>query len=155
MEVFEMAKGIELEGKQLYEEQAKKTSDEGLKNILLMLARQEQEHHDIFDALQKSRPIKIKKESFKEIPKIFSELKKDLPKDQIEFYNKVLDVEKKSEKFYEEIAQKQENQENKEIILRISREEHKHWIIIKNIIEYIKRPDQWVEDPEFNHLDDY
>jgi rubrerythrin len=153
-DLFEIAKKMELEGKQLYEEQAKKTSDEGLKNILLMLSEQEQEHYKIFDALQKKQPIKIKKESFKGITDFFKEVREDLPKDQIEFYKKILDVEKKSQEFYQEIAKKQEG-ENKEIINKIANEEHKHWIIIKNIIDYIKRPEQWVEDAEFHHLDDY
>lgn len=155
MELFDVAKQMELEGKQLYEEQAKNTAEEGLKNILLMLARQEQEHYEIFDALQKKMPVKIKKESFKGISKVFSNLKKDLPKDHVEFYKKILEIEKKSQEFYEEIAKKQEKQEDKEIILRVANEEHKHWVIIKNIIDYIKRPDQWVEDPEFTQLEDY
>jgi len=155
IDFFEMAKNMELEGKQIYQEQSLKTTDEGLKNILLMLANQEQEHFKIFDTLQKKQPIKIRKTSFVEIKNLFKELKKDLPKDQIEFYKKVLDVEKNSQNFYEEIAKKQKEPEIKEIILRIANEEHKHWIIIKNIIDYIKRPEQWVEDPEFHHLEDY
>ena len=144
MELFEIAKKMELEGKQLYEEQAKKTEDTGLKNILMMLAHQEQEHYNIFDALQKKQPIKIKKESFEGIIDFFKEVREKLPKDQVDFYKKILDVEKKSQEFYEELSKNQEEQEAKEIILRIAKEEHKHWIIIKNIIDYIKKPDQWV-----------
>lgn len=154
MDVFEIAKEMELEGKKLYEEQAKKAEDEAIKKILIMLANQEQDHYDIFNALQKNQPVKIKKESFKGIKDVFSDLRKDLPQDQIAFYNKILDIEKKSQQFYEEISQQQEP-EAKEIIQRIANEEHKHWIIIKNLIDYIKRPDQWVEDPEFYHLEDY
>lgn len=155
MDIYEVAKGLELEGKELYEAQAKKTDDEGLKNILLMLAQQEQEHFNIFDSLQKKRPLKIKRESFKGISEVFKDLRKDLPKDQVDFYKKVLDIEKKSEAFYEKIALEQESEEAKEVILRIAKEEHKHWVIVKNIIDYIKRPDQWVEDAEFHHLEDY
>jgi rubrerythrin len=155
MELFEIAKNMELEGKQLYEHQAKNTEDEGLKNILLMLANQEQEHYKIFDALHKNQPIKLKRESFKGITDFFKEVREDLPKDQVELYTKILDVEKKSQEFYKDLAKNQEAQQIKEIILRIAEEEHKHWIIIKNIIEYIKKPDQWVEDPEFHQLEDY
>ncbi len=155
MDVLEIAKNMELEGKELYETQMKKTNDEGLKKILKMLAEQEQEHYNIFNALQKQNPLKIKKESFKEVKGVFKELRKDIPQDHIEFYKKVLEIEKKSQQLYEEIAEKQEDLEKKEIIERIAKEEHKHWIIIKNIIDYIKRPEQWVEDPEFHHLDDY
>lgn len=155
MELFEIAKKMELEGKALYEDQAKKTKDEGIKTILLMLAEQEQEHYKIFDALQKKQPIKIKKESFKGITDFFKGLRDDLPTDQIEFYEKILKIEKDSQEFYIELAKKQEDVCSKEIIERIAREEHKHWIIIKNMIDYIKRPDQWVEDPEFHHLEEY
>lgn len=155
MEMFEIAKKMELDGKQLYESQAKVTSDEGLKKVLLMLANQEQEHFNIFDALQKKQPLVLKKESFKGITDVFRDLRKDLPKDHVEFYKKVLDIEKRSQEFYEDIASKQDSVEAKEVILRIAKEEHKHWVIIKNIIDYIKRPDQWVEDAEFHHLEDY
>lgn len=40
-DLFEIAKKMELEGQQLYESQAKKTTAKGIKNILLMLADQE------------------------------------------------------------------------------------------------------------------
>lgn len=154
-DLFEMAKTMELEGQQLYESQAKKTNAEGIKNILLMLAEQEKDHYKIFDALQKNQPVKIKKESYKGITNVFKEVKDNLPTDQLEFYEKILGVEKKSQEFYEDLAKKQDSQEIKEILERIAHEEHKHWVIIKNLIDYIKRPEQWVEDPEFHHLEDY
>lgn len=154
-DLFEIAKSMELEGQQLYESQAKKTSAEGIKNILLMLSEQEKDHYKIFDALQKKQPVKIKKESYKGITDIFKEVKNDLPTDQLEFYETILGVEKKSQEFYEELAKKQDSPEIKEILERIAHEEHKHWVIIKNLIDYIKRPEQWVEDPEFHHLEDY
>lgn len=155
MELFEIAKAMELEGKQLYEEQAKKTQEPGLKKILLLLAQQEQDHYDIFDALQKQNSIKLKQDSFKGIKDFFREIRETLPQEDLEIYNKVLQIEKETQKFYEELAEKQTDEEAKEIIQKIAKEEHKHWVIIKNIIDYIKRPDQWVEDPEFNHLEDY
>ncbi len=154
-DIFEIAKNMEKEGWELYEEQVKKTTDEGIKNILHMLAQQEKEHYNIFDALQKKHSIKLKQGSFKGITDFFKEAREDLPKDQLDVYKKILSVEKKSQEFYEEIAQKQDNPQTKEIIQRIAHEEHKHWIIIKNMIDYIKRPEQWVEDAEFHHLEDY
>lgn len=155
MELFEIAKAMELEGKHLYEQQAKKTQQPGLKNILLLLAQQEQDHYNIFDALQKQKPIKLKQESFKGIKDFFKELRENIPQDDLIIYNKVLEIEKETQKFYEELAEKQTDEEAKEIIQKIAKEEHKHWVIIKNLIDYIKKPDQWVEDPEFNHLEDY
>ena len=122
MDVFSVAKEMELEGKTLYESQAKNTGDEGLRNILLMLAKQEEEHFNFFDSLQKGGPLKIKKESFKGVVDVFRGLRKDLPKDQISFYEKVLEIEEKSEAFYKEIALGQESDEVREAILRIARE---------------------------------
>ncbi|MDA3850867.1 MAG: hypothetical protein PF447_06310 [Spirochaetaceae bacterium] len=34
-------------------------------------------------------------------------------------------------------------------------EEHRHYHLIDNIEELLLRPKQWVEDAEFNHLEDY
>ena len=154
MDLYEVAKKMELEGKSLYEEQLNKTSDPGLKNILGMLAKQEQEHYNVFDALQKNEKVIINHNDFKGVKDLFKSVR-ETTNDQEEFYKKVLEVERASEEFYKEIAEKQGEQKTKETILRIAREEHKHGIIIKNILEHIRKPHQWVEDSEFNHLEDY
>ena len=51
VEVIEMAKDIEKRGLDFYKKQAKKTEDSELKNLLLKLAEDEQDHYDTFSKM--------------------------------------------------------------------------------------------------------
>ena len=66
----------------------------------------------------------------------------------------ILEIEHKSEDFYREHAREQEKLIRDQMEL-IADEEQKHAIIIHNLIRMIERPDTWVEDAEFNNLEEY
>ena len=51
LEVMEMAKDIEKRGLDFYKKQAKKTEDGKLKDLLLKLAEDEQDHYDTFSKM--------------------------------------------------------------------------------------------------------
>ncbi|HKL76496.1 MAG TPA: ferritin family protein, partial [Halanaerobiales bacterium] len=51
VEVIEMAKDIEKRGLDFYKKQAKKTEDGKLKDLLLKLAEDEQDHYDTFSKM--------------------------------------------------------------------------------------------------------
>ena len=51
VEVIEMAKDIEKRGLDFYKKQAKKTEDSELKDLLLKLANDEQDHYDTFSKM--------------------------------------------------------------------------------------------------------
>ena len=58
VEVIEMAKDIEKRGLDFYENQAKKTENTELKELLLKLAEDEQDHYDTFsDMLEKAKDL--------------------------------------------------------------------------------------------------
>jgi hypothetical protein len=37
----------------------------------------------------------------------------------------------------------------------VAGEEHKHYLLLERIIDFVSRPEQWLEDAEFYHLEDY
>jgi rubrerythrin len=43
----------------------------------------------------------------------------------------------------------------KKIFLKIAEEEKRHYLVLENIIKFINKPDIWLEDPEWYHLEDY
>ncbi|MGM0437013.1 MAG: ferritin-like domain-containing protein [Bacillota bacterium] len=58
VEVIEMAKDIEKRGLDFYKKQAKKTDNDELKELLLKLAEDEQEHYDTFsEMLEKAKEL--------------------------------------------------------------------------------------------------
>ena len=61
LEVLEMAKEIELKGKNFYKANARHYKEKELGEFLLKLAEEEQEHYDIFDRM--SKEVKAESES--------------------------------------------------------------------------------------------
>ncbi|RME30133.1 MAG: rubrerythrin, partial [Candidatus Zixiibacteriota bacterium] len=59
-----------------------------------------------------------------------------------------------AEDFYREKAGEVDNDTQKDILLRIADEEHRHWVTMQNVIQFLDRPKHWLEDAEWGHLDD-
>ena len=75
--------------------------------------------------------------------------------DQISIYKKAQDFEKKSEEFYLEKSNSSTDPEEKRILKLLSEQERKHYILLQNIVEFVSRPEQWVEDAEFGKMANY
>lgn len=159
-DVLEYAKKMELDGKKRYEEEIEKTENVGLKNILKMLVEAEQNHFEIFEGMQKDMKISVLHTSFGEIKNIFQKMKESgemivSSDDHAEFYKKVKEIEEKSEKFYRDEAEKTDDDEVMQVLNEVADEEHRHVILMDNLIEYASKPQQWVENAEFNQMEEY
>lgn len=158
MNVFEYAKKMELDGIHFYQEEAKRTSHPGFKKILQLLINREQKHYKFFDELQ----YKCKLEELPEFPaedaeNIFRQLRQnkegfDFSEAEVDVYRKALEIEKRSEKFYHAEAEKTDDPQLKKELLMIAEEEKKHVLLIDGLVEYINRPNAWVEHAMFSNL---
>jgi rubrerythrin len=74
---------------------------------------------------------------------------------QKELYRKAQDIEKKSRDFYTEKASEVKQEYQKDIFLKLAEEEKKHYFLLENIIEFVSRPETWLENAEWYHLEDY
>ena len=161
MDVFEIAKKMEVEGKAAYLAMLEKTTNPALKNILRRLAEWEDNHYIIFDAMQQEADlIEVKKATTDEVKEIFSSLKDvaadDEVVEQIDFYEEAIKVEQKSADYYKEITAEIADETLKKEVLMIADEELKHKKILQEILNYLKQPNSWVESAEFNlDSDDY
>jgi rubrerythrin len=91
------------------------------------------------------------------VKNLFEEMKDELDlvsKDHVKFYKMVLEIEKKTEEFYLKHAE-EHTDDTKKVLIALAKEEHNHVIIIHNIIEFINKPNTWVEDAEFSNMGDY
>ena len=160
-DVIEFAKEAELYGKSLYEEELVKTESPGIRKILKMLIAAEENHYEYFDALENGEPnIEIQSTPLKGVKNIFQEMKESGEKivtspDHLAFYEKVLGIEQKAESFYRESAENINEAEIKTVLLKIADEEHRHAIMAQGFIDMLRNPSQWVEDAEFNNMDDF
>jgi rubrerythrin len=159
MNFYDVAIKMENDGEKFYLDMASKTKNDGLKNILTMLAGDEAKHFKIFEKMKKNEEIS---DSFPSALKKSSEIFKKENKDdfiksinQINLYKKALNIERKSINFYTSEMNKAENEQQKENLTGIIKEENKHFELIEYIIDLVSRPERWVEHAEFTLREDY
>lgn len=159
MNIFEYAMKMEKDGEKYYRELSEKVDNTGLKSILTMLAEDEVKHYDIFKSMsKKTNPSMQQTDVLKKSRNIFTEMKmKEIGSEigQKDMYKKAQDIEKRSQEFYEQKASEVHDPIQKELFLKIAEEEKRHYFLLENIINFVSRPETWLEDAEFNHLEDY
>ncbi len=160
MDIFEFALQMEQEGMDLYLEVAEKGQDAGIKKIFGILAADEKKHQDVIRRMRDCAPDVEETEVLSKAKNIFAEMKDkgdkiDTSLPQAELYRKARDIETRSVKFYEEKAEEEKSPGKKRIFKALAGEEKKHLFLMDNLAEFISRPQTWLEDAEFNHLDEY
>lgn len=162
MNIYKYAMKMEKDGESYYNELANKTDDAGLQNILRMLANDEVKHYNIIEQMIKIDESAELAETgiLKNAKNIFSKIKGknlvfEFDVSQINFYRKAQEIEEKSYKFYMEMSDKVEIKSQRKIFLKLAGEEKKHMFLLENLVEFVSRPETWIENAEFNHLDNY
>ena len=161
MNIFEFAMQMEKDGEAYYRELAQKSPEKGLATILTMLAEDEVKHYQVLKEMsRKSNPKLIETNVLNDAKNVFRQIREQgkkftFPGRHIDLYRKAQELEQKSEDFYREKAADVENPAHRDILTRIAEEEQRHYFLLDNIIEFISRPDTWLENAEFNHLDEY
>ena len=161
MDIFEFAMQLEKESQDFYRHLADGTNITGLKTIFKILSVEEAKHYKIVKDMQAGTPIKFvdtdilsnAKIAFKQMSK--SDDKFDPGIDQLEEYKKAQGIEKKSQDFYQQKANEADNPGQEGILKRLIEEEKKHYFLLQNIMDFLARPQTWLENAEWNHLDEY
>ena len=153
---------MEKDSENYYRELANKTGDVGLRNILKMLADDEVKHYNIIQQMMKTDITAELAETdiLENAKNIFVKIKgKNLVFDfdltQVDFYHKAQEMEEKSYKFYLEMSDKVEIELQRTVFLKLAGEEKKHMFLLENLVDFVSRPETWIENAEFNHLDKY
>lgn len=161
MNIYDYAMQMEKDGENYYRDSAQKINNAGLKKILGMLADAEVKHYDILQKMKKNEKTQAPHtEILSNVKNIFVEMQE--AKDTVgvnisqkELYKKAQEIEKKSQEFYSEKATEVSDQSQKELFLKVAEEEKKHYWILENILNFISRPQNWLENAEWYHLDEY
>ncbi len=164
MNIFEYAMKMEEDGRAFYLEHAEKVSVPELKRILVELAEDELRHYNIIKAMRDGQTTEYKEAEkttiLSTVKNVFESLKADgkelsFRADAKDLWEQAQEIEKKSEDFYRQKAGEVDNETQKLILNRIADEEHKHWVTLENVIQFLDRPKQWLENAEWSHLEDY
>jgi rubrerythrin len=160
MDIFEYAMQMEKDGETYYRQLAEKTNNKGVRTILTMLADEEVKHYNTVESMKTTKPQMAETTILADAKNIFIRMndsgeKFDFDISQTELYKKAQDIEKKSQDFYLEKANEVEEKYQKEIFLRLAEEESQHYFLLENIIQFVSRPETWLENAEFYHLQEY
>ena len=160
MDIFDYALQMEKEGENFYREIAEKTSSKGLRRILTMLADEEVKHYQAIEGIRQDEYQMNEATVLDDAKNIFIEMKDrgesfEPNQEQTQLYAKAQSIERKSQQFYNEKASQADKENEKMLFERLSKEEEKHYFLLGNIIEFISRPKQWLENAEWYHLEQY
>lgn len=161
MDIFEYAMQVEKDGEEFYRNLSRTTENHGLRTILTILADAEVSHFHHFQKMKNNQTTKVDDAMILTKTKtIFQALKDegssiDPDTDHIELYQQALELEKESEKFYLEKANEILDINQKAVLLTIAEEEKKHFVILEYIIDFITRPNSWLENAEWRNLDEF
>jgi rubrerythrin len=162
MNIFEFAMQMEKDGENYYRRLAQDTNSEAIRTVLTMLADDEAKHFKAIARMQQAskKPQMADTAIIDKAKNIFAGLKAsdekfDFDGGQVELYRKAQQIEQKSRDFYLEKADETEQVYQKEIFLKLAEEEKKHFLLLDSLIQFVSRPQSWLENAEFYHLEDY
>ena len=160
MDIFEFAMKMEKDGENYYRELATKTVNRGLGSIFTMLANAEVIHYKVFQRMKEHEKIEAAPAAILSgVKNIFEKMKEENDTNvnmaETEWYKKAQEIEKASRDFYLKEAGEVEGADQKETFLRIAEEEKRHYLILEKIIDFVSRPQTWLENAEWYHLEEY
>jgi len=158
--IFIYAMQMEKDGEEYYYKLAQETNDKGLRAVFSMLAQEEARHYEMISKARTARPQMAETSILTDAKNIFAQIKEsgesfDPEPGQVGAYKKAQEIEKKSMDFYREKAGEVEQEYQKELFLKLAEEEKKHYFLLENIIDFVSRPETWLENAEFCHLEEY
>ncbi len=161
MGIFEFAIEKEQLAEHFYRELAQCAPHKGLVSIFTMLADEEHGHIDVVTKMKEGASALVADTILLTNAKtIFAKMRQskdkfDFGNSQVDLYKKAQDIEKDSRLFYCQKAKEADNPSHKAIFNILAEEENKHYFLLENIIEFVSRPQTWLENAEFHHLEKY
>ena len=159
MNIYEFAMQMERDGERFYRNLADGSSSQGMSRILTALADDEAKHYIIVKEMAEDvEPDMDKTTVLTDAKNVFAQMQGtslDLGGLQVEVYRQAQEIERQSREFYEEQADQATKASARTILLEIAEEEQRHYFLLDQIIEFMDRPRTWIENAEFNHLDEY
>lgn len=160
MNIFDFAMEKEKFSEDYYRQLAAESGNKGLETIFNMLADEEAKHYKVVsDMKNNTSAAPAETTVLSDAKDVFEKMREstrnfDFDISQIELYKKAQDIEEQSRDFYLEKAEETEKP-NKEIFLKLADQEKKHFFLLENIIDFVSKPQTWLENAEWYHLDEY
>ena len=161
MNIFEFALDFERKHQDFHLKKAQESENQRLKSVFELLAEEEAKHIKIVKKLKENKKIgQIDSEILPKAKKMMEQITSELPsnslsKEQVDIYKKAKEMEKKSHKFYKEKSEETDNEQVSKVFKQLAKEEAKHENLMNNLIELTNKPNTWLDDAEWYHLEEY
>jgi len=161
MNYLDMAIKLETEGETFYLEQADKNSGREIERVFKLLANEERKHRELLENLSKKLDYTIPEaDSQIEFESIFRDekdfkLETAVEPKQIDVYRLALQKEKESIELYQKMKEEASDEEEKALVDFLIKQEENHYRIFNNIIELLRKSEEWVESAEFGKRETY
>ena len=160
MDIFEYAMQMEKDGENFYRRIASQTNSAAIKAVMNMLADEEVKHYRAIEQIAKDRYEMAETDILNDAKNVFIQMKDKKEEftsnqEQVELYRKAQEIEKQSQQFYTEQANRMDKEELRKLFEQLAKEEEKHYFLLENIIDFVLRPEHWLENAEWYHLDKY
>lgn len=161
MDIFEFAVNFERENRDYYLERSSNTDNVYLKSLFEELAEEEKKHEQIVKELMsekktghvESEIIGFAKETFQKMTDDLPDT--ILPTEEVHIYKQAVELEIKSKDYYLSKAEETDLEYVEKTFRQLAKEEEKHQLIMENITEMVDRPNTWLDDAEWYHMEDY
>lgn len=163
MNIFEYAMQMEEDLEQHYRDMAEDCGNKGMKKIFTMLADEEAKHYKAVKRMKEQEDVDPEMTETKILDRVNTVIgeirdEKDVAgcgENQVDVYVKAREIEGKSRDFYNEKAAEVDKEKQKDLFRKLAKEENKHFNIMENMIELVRRPERWLEDAEFFKIEEY
>lgn len=161
MKSLEFAIKMELDGEKYYLEQAELRKGTVLEQVFTMLAEDEREHARLLELHAEKHEYEFTEgrvySAFRSIFENASEFRldeKEIPS-QLDVYQHAIGFEDDAIKLYQELLAEAETEADKKLFKFLVEEEQRHKQVFQDIVEHLRKADQWVESAEFGLQEDY
>jgi len=162
MEVFTYAIELKREKEAFYRQLAQENKN-GIRELFSLLADEEARHREAIEEMEDSVSVKLLDTTIKKDAKrVFEKMRDDIAyvetafvNKQLQLYNKALKYEEKAEAFYLQKSKEATDACQQEIFKSIATQERQHRVVIQAIIDFASKPERWLENAEWYHLEEY
>lgn len=143
MDIYQLAKEMELEGKRYYLKLRQETEDVQIKRVFEILADEEEGHFQLFDAMQRKVETPVINSNFVDAEAIFKTYfleSVDLRSSGsvLEAYDRAVKLEDNSIAYYKKMSKIAETPAEKALFLKLFFEEKKHKFLLENMMELLR-----------------
>ena len=161
MNIFKFALDLERKHQDFYLEKARESENQGLKCVFELLAKEEEKHKKIVKELAQNKKIsQIESDILPPAKRMMEQMTSELPEDslqqkQVDIYKMAEVMERRSHKFYKKKAEVTDNEQVSKVFKQLAEEEAKQENLMNNLIKFTNKPNTWLDDAEWYHLEEY